>query len=94
MKLTNKECDFVIWIQRFDLKILIQQWYVLKNRNYVLSFIIYLCKQLIFMSILSDYTIFIHVLHTLVISFEEGSLDRLIFNYLHKVLYAYNGNIY
>ena len=46
------------------------------------------------MSILNDYTIFIHVLHTLVISFEEGPLDMLIFNYLHKVLYAYNGNIY
>ena len=46
------------------------------------------------MSIVSDYTIFIHVQHNLVISFEEDPLDRLIFNYLHKVLYAYNGNIY
>ena len=46
------------------------------------------------MSILSDYTIFIYVLHTLAISFEEGPLDRLIFNYLHKVVYAYNRNIY
>ena len=46
------------------------------------------------MSIVNDYTIFIHVLHSLVISFEEGPLDRLIFNYLHIVLYAYNDNIY
>ena len=65
-----------------------------KQLKLCFNFIKYLCKQLIFMSILSDYTIFIHIVHTLVISFEEGSLDRLIFNYLHKVLYAYNGNIY
>ena len=46
------------------------------------------------MSILSDYTIFIYILYTLAISFEEGPLDRLIFNYSHKVVYANNGNIY
>ena len=44
------------------------------------------------MSILNAYTVFIHLLHTLAISFEEDPLDRLIFNYLHEVVYAYKNH--
>ena len=35
---------------------------------------------------------FIHLLHTLAISFEEDPLDRLIFSYLHEVVYAYKNH--